>query len=150
MERWGRPRGRRDKANGRGWTVSRAPGVQRKDQWRGPGGRAGAAGNPEVGRAAMGVRSVAISACGRGKIDTCVRWMAVRAFGAAVAVVALLSAAIALHWPPLHAGTGQDRPCGRVGGWTRVRRRGEWAALWGGLCLALARPALGSRCGGPD
>ncbi|XP_049992885.1 ATP-dependent (S)-NAD(P)H-hydrate dehydratase isoform X3 [Alexandromys fortis] len=52
----------------------------------------------------MGVRSVAISACGRGKIDTGVRWMAVRACGAAVAaVVALLSAAIALHWPPLHA-----------------------------------------------
>lgn len=99
----------------------------------------------------MGVRSVAISACGRGKIDTGVRWMAVRACGAAVAaVVALLSAAIALHWPPLHAGTGQGRPCGRAGGWARVGRRGERAALQDGLCLARAPPAPGSRCGGPD
>ncbi|XP_051025627.1 ATP-dependent (S)-NAD(P)H-hydrate dehydratase isoform X2 [Acomys russatus] len=51
----------------------------------------------------MGVRFVAFRACGRGKIDTGVPRMAVRACGAAAAVVALLSAAIALHWPPLHA-----------------------------------------------
>lgn len=70
----------------------------------------------------MGVRCVAIRACGRGKIDTAVPRMAVRACGVAAAVVALLSAAIALQWSPLHAGTG-----------------------WGRLCLALARPAPGSR-----
>lgn len=80
----------------------------------------------------MGVRSVAIRACGRGKVDTGVSRMAVRACGAAAAVVALLSAAIALHWPPLHAGTGAGRLCGRV-------------ALLAGLCLARARPALGSQ-----
>lgn len=66
----------------------------------------------------MGVHCVAIGACGRGKIDIGVPRMVARACGAAAAgaaVAALLSAAIALHWPPLHAGTGRGRPCGRVG-----------------------------------
>lgn len=85
-------------------------------------GRAGAAGNSEVRWTAMGVRCVAIHACRRGKIDTGVPRMAVRACGAAAAVVALLSAAIALQWSPLHAGTGRGR-----------------------LCLALAHPAPGNR-----
>uniref|UniRef100_A0A8C6GTG4 ATP-dependent (S)-NAD(P)H-hydrate dehydratase n=1 Tax=Mus spicilegus TaxID=10103 RepID=A0A8C6GTG4_MUSSI len=51
----------------------------------------------------MGVRCVAIRACGGGKIDPGVPRMAVHACGAAAAVVALLSAAIALQWSPLHA-----------------------------------------------
>ncbi|XP_076409872.1 ATP-dependent (S)-NAD(P)H-hydrate dehydratase isoform X6 [Peromyscus maniculatus bairdii] len=54
----------------------------------------------------MGVHCVAIGACGRGKIDIGVPRMVARACGAAAAgaaVAALLSAAIALHWPPLHA-----------------------------------------------
>ncbi|XP_031194898.1 ATP-dependent (S)-NAD(P)H-hydrate dehydratase isoform X4 [Mastomys coucha] len=51
----------------------------------------------------MGIRCVAIRSCGRGKIDTGVSRMAVQACGAAAVVVALLSAAIALQWSPLHA-----------------------------------------------
>lgn len=103
-----------------------AAGRSPEDQWRWPGVRAGAAGNPEVRWTAMGVRCVAIRACGGGKIDPGVPRMAVHTCGAAAAVVALLSAAIALQWSPLYAGTGR-----------------------GHLCLALARPALGSRWNRP-
>lgn len=62
----------------------------------------------------MGIRCVAIRACGGGKIDTGVPRMAVCPYGAAAVVMALLSAAIALHWSPLLAGTGRDRLCGRT------------------------------------
>lgn len=113
------PRSQEYASGGTGsWGRGRSP----EDQWRWPGGRAGAAGNPEVRRPAMGIRCAAIRSCGRGKIDTGVPRMAVQACGAAAVVVALLSAAIALQWSPLHAGTGRGR-----------------------LCLALERPAPGSR-----
>lgn len=67
----------------------------------------------------MGVRCVTIRACGRGKIDTGVPRMAVRVCGAAAAVVALLSAAIALQWSPLLAGTGRVASARRL----HVQRR---------------------------
>lgn len=111
----------------RRWGDGGRGGAQKEGQWRWPGGSAGAAGNPEIRRAAMGIHCVAIGACGRGKMDPGVPRMAVRtcwAAAAGAAVVALLSAAIALHWPPLHAGTGRGRLCGREDPSQTPRRAG--------------------------
>lgn len=85
----------------------------------------------------MGIRCVAIRACRGGKIDTGVPRMAVCPYGAAAVVMALLSAAIALHWSPLLAGTGRDRLCGRADSAWCVQRRGASGAA----CLTTRLPA---------